>query len=125
MARTKQLNTTVAGHPTVWESEKALKKYYKALTTEQVEKWVEALGLTFKPCPESEAIHRMRACMAILYHFFPRQEKPKKESKYKQYSTEQLLDMAINNDVVFEPCEDPRILRMRAIMALRAAKVID
>lgn len=123
MARKNQ--KLVAGHPTEWKDEKALKKYYKSLDTEEVIEWGKALGVTFKPCPDSEAIHRMRACMAILYHFFPKEAKPKKESPYKKYSLEDLIQMAAEKDVPYEPTDDQRILRMRVIMALRAAKVIE
>ena len=75
-------------------------------------------------CPEQPAIHRMRVCMSILYLHFPKEVAPKKESPYKQYTTEDLVQMALDNEVAFEPSSDERILRMRAIMALRANKVI-
>jgi hypothetical protein len=35
------------------------------------------------------------------------------------------MTLAVNNDVVFEMTDDERILRMRAIMALRAAGKIE
>ena len=62
--------------------------------------------------------------MAILYKHFPRQTAPKKESKYAQYSLEDLVTLASEHDVVVELCDDERILRMRLIMSLRACKVI-
>ena len=114
------------GYPEVgtFADEKALKKFYKQLTIEEVEYWATLEGLTFKACPEQPAIHRMRACMAILYKHFPKETAPKKESPYKSYTTESLVQMALDNEVAFEACEDERILRMRAIMALRANKVL-
>lgn len=115
------------GFPEVggFEDEKSLQKFYKQLDTEQLESWCELEGVTFKACLEQPPIHRMRAAMAILYHHFPKESAPKKESPYKAYTTEQLVQLALENDVVFEACEDDRILRMRAIMALRAHKVIS
>ena len=115
------------GYPEVGSvaDEKSLQKFYKQLDTAQVEEWVALEGLTFKPCEEQPAIHRMRACMAILRKHFPVEVKAKKESPYKKYTTEDLVQMALDNSVAFEPAEDERILRMRAIMALRANKVIS
>jgi hypothetical protein len=109
----------------VFADDKSIKKFYKQLSQEQLDEWIKLEGLTYKADPEQPAIHRMRACMAILYLHFPKQTQPKKESPYKQYTTEALVAMAIENEVAFEPCEDDKILRMRAIMALRANKVIS
>lgn len=109
-----------AGHFT---EQKDLQKFYKHLTDEQLAEWVAVEGLEFKPA-DSAPINRMRMAMAVLYSHFPKKESAKKESKYAQYTNEMLMDMALANDVVFEITEDDRILRMRAIMALRAAKVI-
>jgi len=104
--------------------DKSLKKFYKQLDQAQIDSWVTLEGLTFKACLDQPAIHRMRACMTILYLHFPKEVKAKKESPYKQYTTEALVQLAIDKDIVFEACEDERILRMRAIMALRASKAI-
>lgn len=114
------------GYPEVGQvsDEKTLQKFYKQLETSVLEDWASLEGLTFKACPEQPPIHRMRVAMAILYHHFPKETAPKKESPYKQYTTEQLVSMALEHEIVFEACEDDRILRMRAIMALRAHKVI-
>jgi len=124
---TKKLGSgkLVAGHPSVWATEKDLKKYYRQLDTVEVEEWAKGLKATYKPCPEHESIHRMRACMAVLYHYFPRQTAAKKTSKYKAYSNDQLVQLATENGVLYEASEDDRITRMRVIMALRAAKVIE
>jgi hypothetical protein len=105
--------------------DKSIKKFYKQLDQATLDNWVQLEGLEYKACEDQPAIHRMRACMAILYLHFPKQTTPKKESPYKQYSTEQLVQMALDNEVAFEACEDDKILRMRAIMALRASKVIS
>lgn len=107
-----------------FEDKKDLQKFYKYLSDEQLLEWVELEGLEFK-ATDSESINRMRMAMAILYHWFPKAPASKKKSKYADYTNEMLLEMAIQNDVVFEVCDDERILRMRAIMALRAAKVIE
>lgn len=112
------------GHPAVWESDKALKKYYKALDIEEIVEWSTALGETFK-ATDDPMIFRMRACMSVLYHFFPKQTKPKQKSKYADYTLEDLVSLAATNNVPVEPCEDERILRMRCIMMLRAHKVIE
>lgn len=114
------------GYPEVgtFEDEKALQKFYKQLPTATLEEWATLEGLTYKACPESEAIHRMRVAMAILYKHFPRQTAPKKEFKYASYSLEDLVNLASEHDVPVEMTDDERILRMRLIMALRASKVI-
>lgn len=114
------------GYPEVGQfaDDKSLQKFYKQLSQEQLDAWVALEGLTYNPCPEQPAIHRMRAAMAILYKHFPKPATVKKESKYKQYSTEQLVSMALENNVAFETCDDMRILRMRAIQALRANNII-
>ena len=105
--------------------EKTLQKFYKQLDISQLEDWASLEGLEFKACPDSEPIHRMRVCMAILYLHFPKTPaKAKSKSKYADYTLEQLVTMAIDNDVAVETTEDERILRMRVIMALRAAKII-
>lgn len=108
-----------------FSEQKALQKHYKKLSDEQLREWIELEGLTYNPS-DSEPINRMRMCMAILYHHFPKEATGKKKtSKYAQYTLEQLVAMAVENDCVFEPTEDERIMRMRAIMALRAHKVIE
>jgi hypothetical protein len=115
------------GYPEVgqFSDEKSLQKFYKQLDMDTIDKWVELEGLTYKACPEQLAIHRMRACMAILYKHFPKETAPKKESVYKKYTTEQLVSLALENNIAFEMCDDERILRMRAIMALRANNIIE
>ena len=112
-------------YPEVGELErKDLQKFYKHLTDVQLEDWLELEGLQFTP-NESAPINRMRMCMAILYFHYPKAPAKKKQSKYAQYSLEDLLTMAIDNDVPVEMTDDERIMRMRTIMALRAAKHID
>lgn len=101
-----------------------LQKFYKHLTDAQLQEWIELEGLEYNPS-DSEPINRMRMCMAILYKHFPKAPSEKKQSKYAKYSLEDLMNLALQNDVVFEDTDDERILRMRAIMALRAAKIID
>ena len=115
------------GYPEVgvFTDKKDLQKFYKQLDTEVVIDWCEVEGLEFKPCEENESIHRMRACMAVLYKHFPKQTKAKKTSKYAQYTLENLVDMAIDNNVAVEDTSDERIMRMRLIMGLRASGVIE
>lgn len=114
------------GFPEVghFTEQKDLQKFYKHLSDEQLLEWIELEGLEFNPA-DSAPINRMRMAMAVLYKHFPKKETSKKKSKYADYSNEQLMELALKNDVVFEICEDERILRMRAIMALRASKVIE
>jgi len=105
---------------------KELQKYCKGLSDEEIAEWAELEGLEVKDYG-SAPINRMRRIMAIKELHFPSEKKPstKKESPYKKYSTEELVQMAVDNEALFEPCDDARILRMRAIMALRAKKVIE
>lgn len=103
---------------------KELQKFYKKLSTEQLEEWVELEGLEIKPT-DSAPIYRMRLAMAILYHHFPKAPAKKKSKRKYELETEQYVQLAIDNDVIFETSDDERILRMRAIMALRAHNVIE
>lgn len=113
----------LGGYPEVGQftEKKALQKFYKQLPTEVVEDWADLESLDYKPSDDPQ-IHRMRVCMAILYLHFPKApSKSKPKSKYSEYTTEQLVQMAIDNEVAFEVCDSQPILRMRAIMALRAS----
>ena len=114
------------GYPKVgtFAEKKELQKFCKKLDTATLEDWATKEGATFTPCADNEAIHRMRVAMAILYLHFPKETKSKPESPYKQYTTEQLVDMALEHDVAVETTDDMRILRMRLIMGLRANKVL-
>lgn len=117
------------GYPEVgmFAEQKVLQKFYKQLDTETLIDWCAIEGLEYKECPDSEPIQRMRICMAILYKHFPKAPSTttKKKSKYADYTTEDLVAMAVEKDVPVEVTEDMRIMRMRCIMALRASKVID
>ncbi len=108
-----------------YEDSKDLKKFYKKLSIEQLEEWVELEGLEVTPT-DSQPIYRMRLCMAILYKHFPKAEsKPKSKRKYPQ-STEELVAMALDNDVEIKDDKgSEQILRMYAIMALRKAGLLD
>lgn len=107
-----------------YTDKKDLQKFYKFLSTDQLKDWVALEGLEAKQ-DDSEAIYRMRLAMAILYLHFPKPESTAKKAKYADYTMEHLMELSVANDVVFEICDDERILRMRAIMALRASKVIE
>lgn len=111
-----------------FDSEKAIKKYIKALSNEQLAEWVELEGVEYK-ANDHESINRMRQAMAIkALHFpdtAPKAGSSKKKSKYSDYTTEQLVEMALDNDVeVRDDKGDPRILRMYTIMALKAAGLL-
>lgn len=110
--------------PGTFTEQKDLQKFYKHLSDEQLAEWVDIEGLEFKPA-ESQPINRMRMAMAVLYKHFPKQTSAKKKSKYADYSDEQLIQMLLENDVPCEVTEDSRIMRMRAIMALRAHNIIE
>lgn len=119
---------TKNGYPEVgqFEDQKTLQKFYKQLDMESLEEWASIEGLEYKACLDSEPIHRMRLCMAILYKHFPKvSTSTKKKSKYADYTLEQLVGLAVDHDVAVEPTDDERILRMRVIMSLRASKIID
>jgi len=108
-----------------YEDSADLKKFYKKLSVEQLEEWVELEGLEVK-ATDSPQIYRMRLCMAILYKHFPKAEsKPKSKRKYTQ-STEELVAMALDNDVeVKDDKGNEQILRMYTIMALKKAGLLD
>jgi hypothetical protein len=114
------------GYPEVgsFAEQKDLQKFYKQLDMEQLQEWIDAEGLEYKPC-DNEMILRMRMAMAILYKHFPKETPAKKDSPYKKYSTEELIQMCLDNSVAVEVTEDMRIMRMRAIMSLSASKVIE
>jgi hypothetical protein len=111
-----------------FKDEKAMKKFYKPLTNAQITEWAELEGVEWKP-NEHESINRMRQVMALKAKHFPHlapKHSAKTKSKYSQYETEQLVAMALENDVeVDERSGDMRILRMKTIMALRNAGIID
>jgi hypothetical protein len=116
------------GYPEVgtFADQKALQKFYKQLDTAVLEDWCNLEGLEFKACPEQAPIHRMRAAMAILYKHFPKAPSTsKKKSKYGEYETAQLIQMALDNNVPVEVTENDQIMRMRVIMALRAHGVLE
>lgn len=106
---------------------KALKKFIKGLSDEALAEWVTLEGLEVKDYG-NPAIQRMRNAMAINALHFPdsvRQSKPKKESPYKKYTTEELVQMALDKDIEVKDAKgDPRIERMYTIMALREAGVL-
>ena len=56
-----------------YEDSADLKKFYKKLSVEQLEEWIELEGLEVTPT-DSQPIYRMRLCMAILYKHFPKAE---------------------------------------------------
>lgn len=102
-----------------------IQKFYKQLDSTQLEEWIGIEGITYSPAEDSEAITRMRMCMAILYLHFPKTpSKPKSKAKYTQ-TLEELVTLCLENDVAVEPTDDTRIFRMRMIMALRPLGIID
>jgi hypothetical protein len=120
--------TENGGYPEVGDfaDQKTLQKFYKQLDTAVLEDWASVEGLEYKACPDSEPIHRMRVAMAILYKHFPKAPaKGKKKSKYSDFTTEDLIKMAVDNDVPVEVTENDQIMRMRVIMALRAHNLLE
>lgn len=116
------------GYPEVgtFTDQKVLQRFYKQLDTLVLEDWAQLEGLEYKACPDSEPIHRMRVAMAILYKHFPKEpSKGKKKSKYGEYETAQLIQMALDNNVLVEMTENDQIMRMRVIMALRVHGVLE
>lgn len=111
-----------------FKTEKELKRFYKRLSNDQLDEWLELEGITDEVKPtDNGSILRMRKCMAILYKHFPKQSKgsSKKKSPYADYSTEQLLEIALENDVeVRDSKGNEQILRMYTIMALRDAGLL-
>ena len=111
-----------------FDTEKAMKKYIKGLTDAELQEWCELEGATWKP-NEHQSINRMRMAMAIKALHFPDtapKKSKKSKSKYADYTTEQLVAMALDNDVeVKDDKGNERILRMYTIMALRNAGIIE
>lgn len=102
-----------------------LQKFYKKLDTAVLEDWAALEGVEFKP-NEHASIHRMRVAQAILFKRFPKPApKAKQDSPYKKFSTEELVQMAVDHEVPVEATDDLRILRMRLIMSLRAHKIVE
>ncbi|AYP68517.1 hypothetical protein EalM132_00173 [Exiguobacterium phage vB_EalM-132] len=120
---TEEVDFPEVGH---YSEQKALKKFIKGLSNEQVAEWVELEGLEVKQY-DNEAIQRMRNAMAINALHFPnsvRKSTPKQESPYKKYTTEELVQMALDNDIEVKDAKgDARIERMYTIMALRNAGI--
>lgn len=108
------------------KTEKELKKVYKKLSDAQLDEWLTLEGWTeeYKPT-ESEPINRMRKCMVILYHHFPKEPAKSKKggSVWKQYSLEELIAKATEAGAEFEFTDHESIMRMRLIMALKAKGV--
>lgn len=108
--------------------DKAIKKYIKGLTDDELAEWVELEGVEYK-ANEHQAINRMRQAMAIKGLHFPdtvaKKGSSKKKSKYADYSTEDLVQMALDNEIeVRDDKGDMRILRMYTIMALKSANLL-
>jgi transcriptional regulator with XRE-family HTH domain len=107
---------------------KAMKRYIKKLSDEELQAWCELEGVEWKP-NDHVSINRMRMAMAIKALHFPETKssgKAKKKSKYAQYETEELIQMALDNDIEVPDAKgDPRIERMYVIMALRKEGLIS
>lgn len=131
--KTPKVKQDLAGqdveYPDSFESVDAIKKFISRLSTDQLIEWAELEGVLDNAKPNDNAsIYRMRVAVAVREKFFPsqRSSSPKKKSKYADYSTEQLLEMALENDIEVKDAKgDQRILRMYLIMALRNAEVLD
>ena len=76
------------------------------------------------------SIDRMRVALALHHYFFPSNFKPKSESKkkptkYGDFSNDQLFDMAKKNKISWVASDNDQINRMRVIMALKAANILE
>jgi hypothetical protein len=103
------------------------KEFFKDMDTPTAEYIAKALQLEWKPT-DHENIHRMRISMAMQRHFFPELFKPKekkKKAKYGDFSTEQLFTMLSDNKIDVKQSGNEPIDRMRAIMELKKAGVLD
>jgi len=128
MMTKKKASTVGKVAPTVYPEvgtfkvDKDLKKVYKKLTDAQLDEWLDLEGWTEEYNPtESEAINRMRKCMVILYHHFPKApSKAKKNTGWKQFTIEDLLMIASERSAEYEFSDHEAILRMRVIMAIKA-----
>lgn len=111
-----------------FKDEKAMKKYIKGLSDASLAEWCNLEGVEWKH-NDHESINRMRMAMAIKALHFPTataSKGKKSKSKYASYSTEDLVQMALDNDIeVPDDKGDMRICRMYTIMALRKAGLID
>lgn len=113
-----------------FKEEKDMKKYIKALTDEELVEWCELEGATYKADAGNASITRMRAAMAIkAIHGYGNASATgvkKGKGKYADFSTEALVQLALDNDIVIEgDGNDDRILRMKTIMALRSAGLLE
>jgi hypothetical protein len=111
-----------------FKEEKAMKKFIKGLSDQSLYEWCILEGAEWK-ASDHESINRMRMAMAIKAKHFPGttgKATKKSKSKYASYSTEDLVQMALDADIeVPDDKGDNRILRMYTIMALRKAGIID
>lgn len=130
----QDLADTVVHYPEVGayqeEGLDALKKFISRLSTEQLVEWAGIEGTLDKVKEiDNPSIYRMRVAMSITGLHFPKQSgssKPKSKSPYAKYTTEELMEMALDNDVeVRDGKGDMRIQRMYCIVALRNAGVIE
>jgi hypothetical protein len=125
-------NVTVEVHEFVvfpevgfFADEKAFKKHIKDTSDADIKAWVDSLGIEVKDY-NSAPINRMRQIMAIKELHFPSPPRAaKKQSPYAKWTTEELVQMAVDASLIFETTDDPKIMRMRTIMALRVNGIID
>lgn len=103
---------------------KVLKKHFKNLTNDQLDEWISIEGIQVTLCGHAP-IDRMRKCMAITAKHFPPAPKATTKSRYSNYTTEELVQMAMDNNVeIRDDKGDMRILRMYTIVALREAGLL-
>jgi len=109
-----------------YKVDKDLKKVYKKLSDAQLDEWLDLEGWASEYTPtESPQINRMRKCMVILYHHFPKAPaKSKKNAGWKQFTLEDLLMIASERSAEYEFSDHEAILRMRVIMAIKATGYI-
>lgn len=126
MAKKTTKVTPVYPEVGTFKVEKDLKKVYKKLSDAQLDEWLDIEGWTSEYHPSGHpSIDRMRKCMVILYKHFPKETKGtgKKGSIWKQFTLEDLIMIASEAGVSYEETDHEAILRMRVIMAIKAAGV--
>jgi len=109
-----------------FETEDGLKEFYQKLSDAQLAEWMQLEGIEYKHS-DNVGINRMRMAMALTNYHFPKVSMAKKKkSKYGDYTTEDLVAMAIENNIAIKDDRgDMRILRMYTIMGLKEAGILE
>lgn len=106
-----------------------LKDFIKHLDTATMEYIAKSLHLEWK-ATDNPSIHRMRVAMSLHNYYFPNTYKPKttetkKKAKYGDLESKELYKMAREHSIRWKKTDNESINRMRVIMALKKANVIQ